>query len=152
MLESLFNKAAGLKFCNLINKRLPHRCFPVNIAKFWKTAFSQNTSGGCFCTCQEKKFSSILLLRTPIRSSPSEVMLWKGVLKICSKFTGEDPCRSKILMLQNNFTEITLRHGRSPLNLFHIFITRFPKNTWKAASDKWNQEWAYAVYGSGFSD
>ena len=61
-------------------------------------------------------------------------------------------CRSIILMLQNNFIEITLRHGCSPLNLFHIFITRFPKNTWKAASNKWNQEWAYAVYGSGFSD
>ena len=101
---------------------------------------------------QEKKFSSILLLRTPIRSSPLEVMLWKCVLKICSKFTGEDPCRSIILMLQNSFIEITLWHGCSPLNLFHSFITRFPKNTWKAAPDKWNQEWAYAVYGSGFSD
>ena len=30
------------------------------------------------------------------RSSHSEVFLEKGVLKICSKFTGEDPCRSAI--------------------------------------------------------
>ena len=30
------------------------------------------------------------------RSSPSEVFLGKGVLKICSKFTGEHPCRSAI--------------------------------------------------------
>ena len=30
------------------------------------------------------------------RSSHPEVFLEKGVLKICSKFTGEHPCRSEI--------------------------------------------------------
>ena len=30
-------------------KRLQHSCFPVNFAKFPRTPFSQNTSGGCFC-------------------------------------------------------------------------------------------------------
>ena len=30
------------------------------------------------------------------RSSPSELFLGKGFLKICSKFTGEHPCRSAI--------------------------------------------------------
>ena len=30
------------------------------------------------------------------RSSPSEVFLEKGVLKICGKFTGEHTCRSAI--------------------------------------------------------
>ena len=30
------------------------------------------------------------------RSSHPEVFLGKGVLKICSKFTGEHPCRSAI--------------------------------------------------------
>ena len=30
-------------------KSLQHRYFPVNIAKFLKTAFLQNFSGGCFC-------------------------------------------------------------------------------------------------------
>ena len=30
---------------------------------------------------------------------------------------------------QSNFTEITLRHGCSPVNLLHIFRTPFPKNT-----------------------
>ena len=39
MLGSLFNKVAGLKAYNLIKKRLTHRCFPVNIAKFLRTAF-----------------------------------------------------------------------------------------------------------------
>ena len=29
-------------------KRLQNKCFPVNIAKFLRTPFLQNTSGGCF--------------------------------------------------------------------------------------------------------
>ena len=29
----------------------------------------------------------------------------------------------------NNFIEITLRHGCSPVNLLHIFRPPFPKNT-----------------------
>ena len=37
MLESLFNKVACQKACNFIKKRLQHRCFPVNIAKFLRT-------------------------------------------------------------------------------------------------------------------
>ena len=39
MLESLFNKVANLKACSFIKKRLQHRCFPVNIAKFLRIAF-----------------------------------------------------------------------------------------------------------------
>ena len=50
------------------------------------------------------------------------VFLRKGVLKICSKFAGENPCRSVIsIKLQNKFIEITLRHGCSPVNLLNIF-------------------------------
>ena len=58
------------------------------------------------------------------------MFLGKAVLKICSKFTGEHPCRSAILVkLQSNFIEITLRYGCSPVNLLHIFRTPFPRNT-----------------------
>ena len=64
------------------------------------------------------------------RSSPSEVFLGKGVLKIYSKFTGEHPCRSVIsIKLLCNFIEITLRHGCSPVNLLHIPRPPFLKNT-----------------------
>ena len=64
------------------------------------------------------------------RSSPPEVLLGKGVLKICKKFTGEYPCRSVILIkLLCNFTEITLQHGCSPVNLLHIFRAPFPQDT-----------------------
>ena len=39
VLESLFNKAAGLNVSNSIKKRLQHRCFPVKFVKFLKTSF-----------------------------------------------------------------------------------------------------------------
>ena len=49
------------------------------------------------------------------RSSRPEVFLGKGVLKICSRFKGEHPCRIVIsIKLQGNFIEITLRHWCSP--------------------------------------
>ena len=36
---------SGPKACSFIKKRLWHRCFPVNFAKFLRTPFLQNTSG-----------------------------------------------------------------------------------------------------------
>ena len=39
MLESLINKVAGLKVCNVIKKRLQYRYFSMNIAKFLRKAF-----------------------------------------------------------------------------------------------------------------
>ena len=40
-----FNKVAGLRPATLLKKRLWHRCFPVNFAKFLRISFLQNTSG-----------------------------------------------------------------------------------------------------------
>ena len=48
------------------------------------------------------------------------------VLKICSKFTGDHPCRSEV---QSNLIETALRHGCFPANLLHIFRTPFRKKT-----------------------
>ena len=65
------------------------------------------------------------------RSSRPEVFLRKGILNVCSKFTGEHPCRSVIsIKLQSNFIEIALRHGFSPVNLLHLFRTPFLNNTY----------------------
>ena len=36
------NKNAGLQYWNFIKKRLQHRCFPVNIAKFLRTSILRN--------------------------------------------------------------------------------------------------------------
>ena len=68
-------------------------------------------------------------LNKKYRSSHPDVFLRKGVLKICSKVTGEHPCRSVIsIKLLCNFIEIALRHRCSPVNLLRIFKTPFPKN------------------------
>ena len=59
-----------------------------------------------------------------------EVFLGKGVLLICSKLTRECPCLNvSSINLQRNFIEIILCHGRSPVNLLHIFRAPTRKNT-----------------------
>ena len=42
VLESLFNKVAGLQGCSFIKKRLQQRCFTVNISNFLGTAVLKN--------------------------------------------------------------------------------------------------------------
>ena len=59
-----------------------------------------------------------------------EVFWEKGVLKICSRFTGEHPCWSVIsIKLLCNSIEIALRRGCSPVTILQIFRTRFSQNT-----------------------
>ena len=75
---------------------------------------------------------------TCFRSSHPELFLRKGVPKICSKFTGEHPCRSVIsIKLLCNFIEIALWYRCSPVNLLHIFRAPFSLNTsgWAASED-----------------
>ena len=45
ILESIFNKVAVLQGCNFIKNRLQRRCFPVNIAKFLRTAIFFSSVG-----------------------------------------------------------------------------------------------------------
>ena len=66
------------------------------------------------------------VLHCVFRSSPPDGLLVKDVPKICSKFILLRNCDFN---LQSNFIEITLRHGRSPVNLLHIFKTPFSKST-----------------------
>ena len=64
-------------------------------------------------------------------SSHPEVFLRKGALKICTKFTGEHPCRSAILIkLHSNFLKMAPRHGWYPVNLLHIFRALFLNNSY----------------------
>ena len=77
------------------------------------------------------------------------MFLRKGVLKICSIFTEQHPCRSVFsIKLLCKFIEIVLRHGCSPVNFLHIFRTIFPKNTsawllliWLTNSDRTKFSW-----------
>ena len=61
---------------------------------------------------------------------PSVGVFINTFLKICSKFTGENPCRSAIsIKLQIKSIEITLQHGCSPVNSLYVFKTPLFKNT-----------------------
>ena len=42
VLETFFNKVAGLQVCNFIKKRLKQRCFPVNTVKYLRTPTLKN--------------------------------------------------------------------------------------------------------------
>ena len=53
-----FNKVAGLRSATLLKKRLWQRCFPVNFAKFLRTLFLTNTSGGCFLRPNDRRSKS----------------------------------------------------------------------------------------------
>ena len=58
------------------------------------------------------------------QKQPSEVFFGKGVLKIFSKFTRENPCRSALSIRLRS-----LRHGCSSVNSLHIFRSPFSGNT-----------------------
>ena len=71
-----------------------------------------------------------------LRNSLPKVVLWKDILNICSKFTGEQRCASVIsIRLQSNFIEITFSYGCSPVSLLHICRTSFlQEHFWGTAS------------------
>ena len=72
---------------------LQHRCFPVNIVKFLRTVFLQNTSGGCFWLwifCENFRFTVFQKPSPPTLSnwfttdliiSPANITLTKKKLK-----------------------------------------------------------------------
>ena len=72
----LFHKVVGLRTATLLKKRLWHRCFSVNFAKFLKTPFFTEHLQG-------------LLLS---RSSQSKMFFEIGVLKNFATFTEELLC------------------------------------------------------------
>ena len=85
--------------------------------------------------------------KVTLRSSRPEVFFRKGVLKICSKFTGEHSCRSLIsINLQSNFIEITIWHGCSPVILLHIFRTPFLEHLWTATSEPSLLVYRYSIH------
>ena len=51
--QDVFNNLLRNAEATLLKKRLCHRHFAVNFAKFLRTLFLQNTSGGCFWKCKK---------------------------------------------------------------------------------------------------
>ena len=105
--------------------------------KFWKTPISLfDDAGKCPLSIKERcKFSLVCekcrlvtFLGFNYRSSPLEVSLGKGFLKICSKFTGEQPCWSviSIKLLCLNFSMGVLLEICSMFSE-HIFLRTHQK-------------------------
>ena len=59
MLESLFNKAAVPQVNNFIEKRLQHRCFPVNIVKFLGTCILKKI-------CERVRLNKVYMYHTKV--------------------------------------------------------------------------------------
>ena len=47
-----------IKLTQKTSQKLKHRCFLVNIAKFLRTLFLQNSSGSCFCCFKKNRIFS----------------------------------------------------------------------------------------------
>ena len=76
----------------------------------------------CHFNIVAKNLRVVLISPGGIRSSPPEMFFGRGVLKICIKFTGEEPCRDVIsIKLLYNVIEIMLWHGCSPVNFQNTF-------------------------------
>ena len=94
--ESLFvNKVVGLRPATLLKKRLWHRRFPVNFAKFLQKPFLQKTSGVCFLfdkltfTRKVVSFTPHIFIKHPNRNLTvhSQQQKSKSRCRICSKLT-----------------------------------------------------------------
>ena len=53
VLESLFNKVHTLRHATLLKERLHHRCFPVNVANFFKNTYFEKHLGAADMIIEE---------------------------------------------------------------------------------------------------
>ena len=135
VLESISNKAAGLKVCNSIKKRLQHSCLPVKLAKFLKIPFFTEefrwlllTFNSCFHRSSEQKqawlsaintrfsWKKYLLPRKPI-SSQSRCSLKEGRQRPAQVFSCEY-CK----IFKNNYFE---KHLWTAASQYQDFSDKF---------------------------
>ena len=93
--------------------------------------FHEATRWGRSFTCVYSLLWNTSWFTSYIQKQPSRGVLRKKCSEniICSKFTGEYPCRSVVSIKSLcNFFQISLRYECSPVNLVHISRTNFPKN------------------------
>ena len=79
VLESLFNTAETWRPATLLKKRLPLRCFLMNIAKFCKvTYFEEHMPAPAFAFCQKLHYQIILNLQKQLSEGvPQKSYFWK---------------------------------------------------------------------------
>ena len=94
VLESLFNKVAGLQDCNFIKKRLQYRCSPENIAKFLTTPTSTNI---CKQLLLQKELKGNTSLKWEARQLPGLPVISLNVCRLISSIMFQ------ALITKNNF-------------------------------------------------
>ena len=106
----------------------------LNLLEKWKNSVDKGKSLRALLTDLSKTFDRLHHELLSAKLNPYDLLetaiqrcfYEKAFLKICSKFTGKQQCRSTTsTKLQSNFIEITLRHGWSIVNLLHISRTLF---------------------------
>ena len=80
-LESPFDKVAGLKPCNFLEKKLQHRCFPANIAKSKNIFFYRIPLVDTSRKCASVYFPKYLQYKSAKQYIPSNCSLWIQVSK-----------------------------------------------------------------------
>ena len=85
--QSLFlNKVAVQRSTTLLKKRLWHRCFPLNFAKFLRTPFYRAPLGDFFCTDELDDHCIFMTSRQQPVTAP------------LSSFSKPDPCNTIIFV------------------------------------------------------
>ena len=117
-----FNKVAGQRPATLLKKRLWHRCFPVNFAKFARNLF-----------CSTHPVARILVLITQSwqnsiirnRASHQRCSIKKGALRNFTEFTEKNQCQSHFF----NKVKTRLWYRCFPVNFGKFLRTPFLQNT-----------------------
>ena len=81
------SKVVGLRPTTLLKKRLWHRCFPVNFAKFLRTLFLQNNSRCLFLDFNQKQIPIHMKRTEKVSANQARIfkLLW-NCTKIIDKF------------------------------------------------------------------
>ena len=103
MLESLFDKVAGLIPATLLKKRLQQRCFPMNFAKFLRTTFLQNPSGLS-------------------RALPRSKMTINDVQMICEHFLVKKNNVIIFILERHLLTKVSSMHGTLETRIYFINV------------------------------
>ena len=106
-------------------KRLWHRCFPVNFAKFLKRPFLQNTSSGCFWC----------FLLIPLKNEKSENQRFSDV----SNGRGSGEVKRELFLFFFNMYLRSKNHYDPSIFLEYIALQRVPGIHWRTRIVAGNQ-------------
>ena len=112
----LFNKVSGQRLKTLLKKRLQHRCFLANFAKFLRTLFLQNTPGQLLLTFLFYRVSVNGYLYKKFSRNLVKMLDWP-CLKI-AYLNVKNICNSKV----QNFDKVNFPNSKSSSQVGWILV------------------------------